>query len=545
MPNGSDRMPERAPIIASLRLRLLVGAAAIATVAVIAAGLAAYGVAEAARMIERSAAAQNRIDMLSALSARVSDYALVVVETAEETVPAQSRTARRQSAAEAVKTAFGVLGRALERDVADVAMDGETEQMRRATKSLGLARMQAQFGALARNVDAAADSANMRANLDGFATQFSPLLNAAVNEEIRDRDAARHTVTDLRDRMVLRAFAAALVAALLVVLFYLFLVRPLLNQLGSLRDAAIRIGAGQFDVALPDTGRTEMGLLMREVNATATALRTRQDEVNADRAQLNQIIEDRTARLEEANARLSSIDGERRRFFADVGHELRTPLTVILAESELGQTGEPDVAMTTEALSVIHSRAKRLNRRIDDLLRVARSETGQIELQPMSFDLAEAAQAACMDLMPLARRRGVALEMTLEPAPAHGDPDWCRQVISGLIENALKHSPDGATIEVTSQPTGSSAIASVIDEGPGIPASELDGITSRFARGSREAAGSGFGVGLALARWVAEQQSGSLKLESPAPRPPRSGKTGQPGVEVTFSLPVSPEKSQS
>ena len=230
--------PDRVPLLAGLRLRLIVGAGLIAAVAVVAASLAAYGVGEAARMIERSASAQQRIDLLSGLSARVSDYAVVAVETTSPDVPASARQARLNSAAGRVDEAFGLLDRSLEKSVAEVAGDGEAAQMRRATQSLGVARMKAQYDALRRNIGVSYGGDGLRAYLDGFATQFSPLLNAAVNEAQRDRDAARRAVFELRDRMVGRALAAGVVAAVLAVLFYVFLVRPLVGQLVQVRAAA-------------------------------------------------------------------------------------------------------------------------------------------------------------------------------------------------------------------------------------------------------------------------------------------------------------------
>lgn len=531
-------MTERIPLAASLRLRLIVGAGAIALVAVLTAGLAARGTLTIADQIERSATAQQRIDLLSALSARISDYAVVAVETAAPEVPASARTARLASQSERVGAAFAQIDTALAAAVAEAEDQGEAEQMRRATRSLVLARMRAQFEALERSVASAGGRTALRAHLDGFATQFSPLLNEAVNEEQRDRDGARQRVAALRERMILQALSAAIVAAALTVVFYLTLVRPLMRRLDSAREAATVIGGGDFSVALETGGRSEIDWLMREINRMAERLGVRQAQVDADRARLNEIIAERTARLEEANARLARIDGERRRFFADIGHELRTPLTVILAESELGLGDHIASEDAAEALSVIRARAKRLNRRIDDLLRVARSETGQIDLAAEPFDLADAAEEAIADMAPLAKRRGVVLRPVLTPAPAHGDADWTRQVVSGLIENAIKKSAEAGVVEIACAPADGAATLSVTDEGEGLPPGDAERVFDRFARGTREATGSGFGVGLALARWVLDRQSGAIELESPAPRPPEGGRSGRPGAQVRLRLPT-------
>ena len=521
----------------SLRLRLIIGAVAIALVAAFAAALAAWGTAMTTRLIERSAAAQARIDLLSGLSARVSDYAVVAVETTTPAVPNAAREARLKSQVKRVDATFAEIDRALAAAVAESERDGEAEQIRRATRSLIVARMRAQFQALVESVDKADDALSLRAYLDGFATQFSPLINEAIAEEQRDRDAARAEVDALGDRMILLALAAGLVAAVLVILFYLTLVRPLITQLAHIRNAAAGIGDGKFSVDLPTARSRELSWVYQELSRTADRLKDRERQVQTDQAQLNEIISARTSELEQANARLSQIDNDRRRFFADVGHELRTPLTVILAESELGLQGPVDPANAKESLSIIHARARRLNRRINDLLRVARSETGEIQLNPGHFDLAQAAADAVADMRPMAKRRGVRLEANLDPASAIGDADWCRQVISGLIENALKHSAEGSAVEVQTAAADGSVVASVTDDGPGLPPEEVEMVFNRFAQGSRETMGSGFGVGLSLARWVIEQQSGAIVLQSPAAHPPRGGTAGGPGVTVELSLP--------
>ena len=251
-----------------------------------------------------------------------------------------------------------------------------------------------------------------------------------------------------------------------------------------------------------------------------------------DRARLEATVAERTAALSAANARLEEIDAERRRLFADVGHELRTPLTVILAETDLaarpGTVGEAELR---EALAMIAARARRLNRRIDDLLRVARSESGQIELEALPFDPGAAAAEAIEDVAPLARRARVELVPRLGPAPAAlGDRDWARQVIAGVIENAVRHSPSGAAIEVAVAAEARKIAVTVTDEGEGVRQADQDRMFERHMRGARR--GLGFGVGLALARWVMTRQGGAIALQSPVGRPGARG----PGTRVTLTF---------
>lgn len=531
-------MAERRGI--SLRLRLIVGAMAIASVAVFAAGLAAWGTIATARLIERSETARQRIDLLSNLSAQISNYAVMAVETTNPSVPRDARHARLASQEAQVEDAFARIDRALDAAVAESEPDGEAEQMRRATRSLGVARMRAQFRTLGPSVDQAETASALRAHLDGFATRFSPLIDEAIIEEQRDHNAARAEVARLRGRMIQAALGAGLGAMVLTGVFHLTLVRPLMTQLTHIRDAAARIGEGKLSMRPPFTRSRELNWVFRELGRTAGRLKDREAQVNADRAQLSQTIAARTSELEQANARLSQVDSDRRRFFADIGHELRTPLTVILAESELGLQGPMDPGDARDSFSVIHARAQRLNRRIDDLLRVAHSETGEIPLNIGAFDLAEAAADAIQDVGPLAKNRNIRLTTNLNSAPATGDADWCRQVIGGLIENALKHSTKGCAVEVCTGVEAENAVLSITDDGPGLPPGEAEMVFTRFARGSREAANPGFGVGLTLARWVIEQQSGVIALESPATHAPEAGTGAGPGVTVRLSLPSGP-----
>lgn len=113
-----------------------------------------------------------------------------------------------------------------------------------------------------------------------------------------------------------------------------------------------------------------------------------------------------------------------------------------------------------------------------------------------------------------------------------------RQVISGLIENALKKSVQGGAIEVCCKPSDTGAYLTVTDEGEGIEAGESERIFGRFARGARDVTGSGFGVGLALARWVVERQDGTIALTSPAPSLPVGGTGRGPGVQIAITLPT-------
>ncbi len=522
----------RLPIF-SIRTRMLVGSGLMAVLALLAAASMIYAASETARRLDQVTAAQARMELYSTLSARISDYAVVAIEAANATsITWDARNARLYSRRDIVDESFGRIEQALAAHVGKAT--DEQEINRRATFSLGVARMRAQFRALARAMEAADPSAGvapLRARLDGFATQFSPLLDAAINEERRERITALAAIEKLRGRLLALALGVGLLAILAFVLFQGTLIAPLLRRIRTTAKAASLIGGGRLNTRLDIDRRDELGLLFANVNRMAARLDRRRAEVDADRARLEEIVEERTAALREANDALAVIDENRRRFFSDVSHELRTPLTVILGEAEVGQraSGLSD-AEYKASLDVIHARARRLNRRVEDLLRIARSESGRIELDQSLFDLAAAGREASGDVAGLVARQGLILDAVLDVSlPTLGDADWTRQVISGVLENAIRHAPGQSRVSVTAETGEDTVSLTVTDDGPGIPAQEIERVFTRFERGKTARAGAGFGVGLALARWVMESQDGRITVASPAP----SGR----GTAVTLSLP--------
>lgn len=511
-----------------LRLRLLAGAGMIAVLALAAAAIAAWSGARSAMLIAEATGAQRRVELFGQISARVSDYALVAVEGANSGIDPDERRERLQVRAEAVRAAFRAAERALAQTVEDAANLPEEERQRRAARSVSLARMQANFEALARRAPQAEDAPMLRAQLDTFATLFAPLLAQAIEVERRAGQRAQIAAEEQRQLMQGLALGIAALAALLYAGFALGLIRPLLRRLDRVAAAADAVGRGAFSTVPPVDRRDELGLVFAQVARMAARLGRGRAAVERDRARLEEIVAERTAALQEANARLEEIDAERRRLFADIGHELRTPLTVILAETEIAGHEAADPEEVRGAITTIRARARRLNRRIEDLLRVARSETGQIELEDRGFDLAAAIGDAMDDVAALARRARVTLAADLAPVMARGDRDWSRQVVAGVLENAIRHSPEGAAVTVALGARGDKISAAISDEGDGVPEADQSRVFERGIRSGRR--GLGFGIGLALAAWVMERQGGMIALASPIRSDP-----DRPGTRVTLT----------
>lgn len=198
-----------------------------------------------------------------------------------------------------------------------------------------------------------------------------------------------------------------------------------------------------------------------------------------------------------------------REFAADASHELRTPLTIVRGSVEhLRRHRAQPVAEVGEALDDIEAEVDRLTSLVDDLLLLARSDSGVIEMRRESVDLSEVAGEALQRLRAQAEARGVELRLDAAPVEVTGDPDRLRQLVSILIDNAIRHSPSGAAVRVGIHGEAHPGI-SVEDEGSGIRAEDLPHVFDRFWRAA-DAPSGGTGLGLAIAAWIAEHHGGRI-----------------------------------
>ncbi|HWZ92491.1 MAG TPA: ATP-binding protein, partial [Polyangiaceae bacterium] len=221
------------------------------------------------------------------------------------------------------------------------------------------------------------------------------------------------------------------------------------------------------------------------------------------------------------------LDRLKNEFFANVSHELRTPLTLILTPIEDLLTRQFSDG-TREALLVIRRNAYRLLRLIDDLLDLARLDVGGLRLHVAELDLVELGNRVADAARPTANVRRIALRVEAEEheLAAFGDPHRLEIVLTNLLGNALKFSPDGAKITLRIWSDDAHVGVDVSDNGPGIAAGELERIFDRFyqVEGSERRRQGGAGIGLALAKKLVDLHGGTLSVKS------------EIGVGSTFSI---------
>jgi signal transduction histidine kinase len=202
-----------------------------------------------------------------------------------------------------------------------------------------------------------------------------------------------------------------------------------------------------------------------------------------------------------------------REFAADASHELRTPLAVVRGSVEhLRRHQSQPVAAVGDALTDIEGEVAKLTGIVEDLLLLARSDSGAVDLRREPVELADVAGEALQRLRPQAEQRDVELRLDAAPATVSGDPDRLRQLATILVDNAIRHSPQGGVVQVGIHADGRFGL-SVEDDGPGIRPEDLPHVFDRFWRAADAPTG-GTGLGLAIAAWIVEHHGGSISVSN-------------------------------
>jgi signal transduction histidine kinase len=197
-------------------------------------------------------------------------------------------------------------------------------------------------------------------------------------------------------------------------------------------------------------------------------------------------------------------------FLADISHELRTPLTSIHGFAQAIAEGEARGEGVPRAAETIQREARRLGRMVEGLLQVAKLEAGVQRLAHEQVAAAEVLRSAVEALDVQAREAGVSFDVSAQSLPVMGDPDRLSQLFINVLDNAVKHSPRGATVHVNGEHVNGEVVVRVRDQGSGLPAGTERKLFARFWRGDNAAARAGTGLGLAIAQAIAQAHGGSI-----------------------------------
>ena len=263
--------------------------------------------------------------------------------------------------------------------------------------------------------------------------------------------------------------------------------------LGEMTGIARRLADGDLSPRFADKGLPEIRALAKALNEMAATLETKFGELK---------------RLEQVR-----ID-----FVANVSHELRTPLTAIKGFAETladGGIGDPETAR--KHLEILRRHTDRIIAVVDDLLILSQMESAEAPLFLTDVDLASVVDEVTQGLRPKAESKRIRLEVKHGGRPnLKGDRDRLAQVISNLLDNAIKYTPEGGYVEIITGRASGGWLLSVKDTGVGIPPEHLPRIFERFYRAdkarSREMGGTG--LGLAIVKHIVQAHGGSVSVES-------------------------------
>jgi heavy metal sensor kinase len=221
----------------------------------------------------------------------------------------------------------------------------------------------------------------------------------------------------------------------------------------------------------------------------------------------------------------------KRLLIADASHELRTPLAVMRAELDVSLRRDALAPAERVVLESVREEADRMSRSVDNLLTLAQSDEGRLELLSTEVDLHETMEAALRPLRGLAAANRLQVSIAGDPCVTTGDPERLRLALTNLIENAIKFTPPGGEITASCWRRGGNVGVTVTDTGIGVPASAHAQVFDRFyqahGRGVDTGAFAGSGLGLAICREIATAHGGTISLQS---------EEGQ-GSAFTLSLP--------
>ncbi|RYE10963.1 MAG: HAMP domain-containing histidine kinase [Hyphomicrobiales bacterium] len=437
--------------------------------------LAGWIVLASDRMVDRIDAAQAQLDALREVDGAMSRYGRQAVD---QLLFGYDRSGALQTARNDMDRVLANLTRATRAEMHTLSGPAELqaelpeiEQVRRMVdtyRAIDTAAIRA--FRLADNGDAAGARDVMSREVDFRLTnEMQPLISGNIADEAREVSDKLAALAQWRQDAVIASAAAALLLLVGLIALAVWLQR-----------------------------RT------RQLLATA--------EGEAEAALANE-----RAEADRAHERIRALSDARGKLLADVGHQLRTPLTVLRGEADVALRGEADSGALVESMTRIRGQAAELGHLLEDFIEAARqaAEPRMLSRVPVQIDdiVASAADEAAV----LVDSREIALKLDLASAgEVEADFRALKQAVMIGLDNAIKHSPPGGTIDVSTSVQEGRVTIRVGDQGPGVPDADKPHVFERFYRGSQEdeLLNPGFGIGLSIAKDIVERHEGTVSLDN-------------------------------
>ena len=361
--------------------------------------------------------------------------------------------------------------------------------------------------------------------------EFREAINAAVTRQSKVAAAINARIDTLNKAIMWFNVGLAILSFVIILYGCYWLFNQLYQPLMLINNATKSITSGVYDKPISEKLDNEFNELATSINKLAKKLKEHEEFEASSRKQLEYEVEQRTSELTSANLELTKTDSRRRQFIADISHELRTPLTIIRGEAQvtlrLQAAKEEDYKQT---LSAILDQSIGLSALVDDLLLLTRAEMNQLNLQLCPIKISKLIETEVSKWRRLHTNREfiITLDNKLLEASLFIDSARIQQVISILIDNAIKYSPEDYPINIMTQDNENTVSILVTDKGIGISATEIENIFERFVRFRKD--DEGLGLGLTIAKAITEAHGGKIVV------------TSNQGEGATFSIVLPKEK---
>jgi len=309
---------------------------------------------------------------------------------------------------------------------------------------------------------------------------------------------------EFMDRTNLTLLYGALIGAVLALLLGIFLSRTITRPIRELTQATHAVSEGDLSQQVPIRSKDEIGELAKAFN--------------------------------KMSAELSRSVNTRKQMTADIAHELRTPLSLILGHAEAVHDGV--LLPTMENFEIIREEAARLEHLVNDLRILSLADAGELTITPQTIEPERLLQEVASPYQYHTQKKNITLDLDIAShlPTIEVDPGRMTQVLTNILDNATRHTPEGGRIVLSAKQTGSRIELSVQDSGHGLPPEELDRIFERFyqADPSRQRKDGGSGLGLAIAKSIVQAHNGQLSAESDIVPAGEASK----GLRIIISLPT-------
>ena len=499
----------------------------------------ALSLGQADRLLDRLSRSQDQLAMVTRIEADINrlraDRAAGEAEAAgavseitrqlgayRESVDAEARQAGGRSAAQSDEAQNAAL-------LGDLFV---TLNQNLPPRAAGAAQDGAQDGVHDDAQDRAPGSLPDKRRGDVARRHFDALAEQIVANERHETRAAIDAMRRLRQSMTFLGVAIPILVAMAAAIGAWIMLASMVRPLRVLEQAARRAGMGQRVSPVSLEGYAEFQQLARAFNQMDDEIAAQREALTEANRGLEAQVSQRTREIESGRQKLAEIDRTRRLFYSQIGHELRTPATVMRGEAEIAlRDANASTGRLREALEHVAANGSFLQRRLEDMLALARAEDGRIALLKTPVDLGEVVRKTTLLAEPYVRSSGAWIETDIVDRTGMmilGDASWLQQGLLALVDNAAKFSGGKGAIKLSFAIEGATAHIAVTDGGPGVTDADLPFLFESYYQTAAGRARGGSGLGLSVARWVVEQHGGSIAATS-AP---------ETGLTVRIELPV-------